>query len=168
MCRVSGSYLRVLPDGAGPGACRNHRVAASASPRLGSFKSQTAWDSPSPFTHLTLMLPGKEGSEETGLAHSGTHMGCTLGRRGGSRSAAGSSHACSSMNWSMWGRCRKMFLCEPLLVFLTLRAASSGHGGVHLLQGGVQEPSSWGCSRPTGLTGHCPVLGSFLGHPQGS
>lgn len=63
-----GSYPRVLGDGAGPGACGGRGAAdsaslRSASARPGSFKPQAA-GIPTPSTHLTLPLPGREGSGE--------------------------------------------------------------------------------------------------------
>lgn len=61
MWRVS--YLRVLPDCIAPGARSSCRALTLLSPglaraQLGSFKFQAVWDSRSPHTHLTLLLPG--------------------------------------------------------------------------------------------------------------
>lgn len=59
-----------------------------------------------------------------------------------------------------------MLLCEALSAFLTLWAASSGGGGAHLLAGGSGDLRP-GAYQHTGFGG-CPLLGSFLGHPQES
>ena len=108
-----------------------------------SFTSPAAWDSLSPCTRLTLLLPGSEGSEES--------QSCTFGDAGWLHAGAedrlpGSSRLCSGSPLHKREPAGKMPEDGPpaaLSAFLTLGAASSGSGGAHLLAG-VRRPPPWG------------------------